>query len=698
MRIKKHMPNTIILILFLISPSLWGHGLPPDNLIGVRVPKSPGLSNGSKPIIVSDQYARMLGKALFWDTNLGSDGMACASCHYHAGADERITNQMNPGQRHLDSLTGETFQATASGASGGINYTLKASDFPTYQLTDPTDRTSAIKFRSDDVIGSSGTNLGLFEAVYPTGTSTDKCSELFDPIFHLDRKNTRRTTDRNAPSVINAAFNYRSFWDGRANNLFNGESSWGNRDRQAGAWVTGPGGIAYKRNLALVNASLASQAVAPPINDAEMSCKQRNMADIGVKMLQRRALESQTVSPDDSAFGRHALKEGKGINLTYEALIRKAFSKRFWGGTGNFGSQKDGTPYTMMQANFALFFGIAIMEYEKTLISNKSPYDTPMGPGHVPKGLNDQQKRGLQIFLNGHCQNCHGGPAFTAAADPFLLKVQDGYPNLVTRSSVDGSVGADAHNVLRDIGFANTSVTPTAWDIGAGDVDPWGNPLSFSGEYAKALSNGTGVLVDPVSIFACTFEVPFVFDWSLGSLQEPNLKYPAAKCKGYREQGLIPTASAWSTERQLPNQGKAGVATAGTFKIPSLRNVELTGPYMHNGSMKNLEEVIEFYNRGGNLINANHFETFVFPQGFSTQEKSDLIAFLKSLTDERVRWEKAPFDHPELTIPNGASPGVGASIRPNVTADNMEVIPAVGKAGRTAAQGPLESFERALTP
>jgi hypothetical protein len=119
---------------------------------------------------------------------------------------------------------------------------------------------------------------------------------------------------------------------------------------------------------------------------------------------------------------------------------------------------------------------------------------------------------------------------------------------------------------------------------------------------------------------------------------------------------------------------------------------------MHNGSMKSLEEVIEFYDRGGNLVNANHFETFVFPQGFSAQDKADLVAFLKSLTDERVRWERAPFDHPQITIPTGVIPGAPSALRANINADSYETIPAVGKNGRSLAEGPLEPFEKALSP
>lgn len=67
------------------------------------------------------------------------------------------------------------------------------------------------------------------------------------------------------------------------------------------------------------------------------------------------------------------------------------------------------------------------------------------------------------------------------------------------------------------------------------------------------------------------------------------------------------------------------------FKVPSLRNVALTAPYMHDGSLATLEEVIEHYNSGGE----NHFNksTLINPLGLNMSEKEDLIAFLSSLTD-----------------------------------------------------------------
>lgn len=68
------------------------------------------------------------------------------------------------------------------------------------------------------------------------------------------------------------------------------------------------------------------------------------------------------------------------------------------------------------------------------------------------------------------------------------------------------------------------------------------------------------------------------------------------------------------------------------FKVPSLRNIELTAPYMHDGSLPTLEAVVEHYNTGGK--NHPQKNSMVNPLNLSQKEKSDLIAFLKSLTDE----------------------------------------------------------------
>ncbi|NPA49778.1 MAG: cytochrome-c peroxidase, partial [Thermodesulfobacteria bacterium] len=66
------------------------------------------------------------------------------------------------------------------------------------------------------------------------------------------------------------------------------------------------------------------------------------------------------------------------------------------------------------------------------------------------------------------------------------------------------------------------------------------------------------------------------------------------------------------------------------FKTPILRNVAVTGPYMHDGSIETLKEVIELYNQGGHK---NPFlASGIRPLNLTEQEKKDLVEFLKSLT------------------------------------------------------------------
>lgn len=68
------------------------------------------------------------------------------------------------------------------------------------------------------------------------------------------------------------------------------------------------------------------------------------------------------------------------------------------------------------------------------------------------------------------------------------------------------------------------------------------------------------------------------------------------------------------------------------FKVPSLRNVELSAPYMHNGIFGNLLEVVDHYNAGGKPH--PNKSKLLKPLNLSEQEKSDLVAFLKTLTDQ----------------------------------------------------------------
>jgi hypothetical protein len=111
----------------------------------------------------------------------------------------------------------------------------------------------------------------------------------------------------------------------------------------------------------------------------------------------------------------------------------------------------------------------------------------------------------------------------------------------------------------------------------------------------------------------------------------------------------------------VPNR----VIRNGSFKAAQLREVELTGPYFHNGGKLTLRQVIDFYDRGGDfpVTNASDRDFHLVNNNVEVQsnlteaEKVALVDFLLELTDPRVRNEQAPFDHPEVIVPlDGLAP------------------------------------------
>jgi cytochrome c peroxidase len=276
--------------------------------------------------------------------------------------------------------------------------------------------------------------------------------------------------------------------------------------------------------------------------------------------------------------------------------------------------------------------------------------------------LTAQEKRGFDIFQNkGKCAACHNGPEFTGAAS--RLQAENQQNGLVERMLM-----GDNNVALYDNGFYNTGVRPTVEDRGVGGTDPFGNPLSFTRQFKLSLQGHS--MLDPFQVDPCTFAVnPCV------PVTDPS----------FRD------------------------AVDGAFKTPSLRNAELTGPFFHNGGQATLEQVVEFYNRGGDRRgpdgndttglspNGSNLDADIEPLGLTTQDKADLVAFLKRpLTDDRVRWERAPFDHPELSVAHGAVGNehlVTDLNLDNKGDDTLVLVPAVGAGGRLPLiQGPLMPF------
>jgi cytochrome c peroxidase len=638
--------------------------------------------------IVTSDWAFVLGKALFWDSAAGSDGQACASCHFHGGADPRVTNQISPGLKSIQSDT--TFQRTASGG-GGPNYTLSGKDFPFHKLADPNDQNSAVLFDTNDTAASAGTFGGSLVAVAKSLDHTEKCTTRPFDEFHITTAGsnksvlTRKVEPRNTPSVINAIFNIRQFWDGRANMDFNGVNPFGPRDGSARLVVFDPAtGKPGLQPFLLSGASLASQAVGPALSDFEMSCTNRSFADLGRKLSLRAPLGGQVINPTDSMFGQFAefgdlravnARTGVGLGLdpkySYINLIKQSFDPRYWADTRKWRAV-DGklvadpvNGYTQLELNFSMFWGISIMLYEATLVSDDSPFDRFMDNGGISPvlGFGAAEIRGLSVFSNeGGCIHCHTGPVLSGPAVGINHLAED---NQIERMpTLDGGIA------LYDNGFYNIGVRPTRDDPGVGGVDPFGNSFSFTRQF---VANPFFPRPDNYQVDPCQWIVPF------------------SNC------GVLPDDFGPLTQR---------VAVDGAFKMPTLRNVGLTPPYFHNGGQGTLAQVVQFYSRGGDRRSVSNGDTSgsgsigedpltapasgsnvhpeIFKRNLTPQQRSDLVAFLKSLTDDRVRCHAAPFDHPELTVSNGANPNPALAVD-GKAADIVLTVAATGQTGLTAS-------------
>lgn len=626
------------------------------NLPGdLRAVPVPGPSDQDLAEYVKDkQVAIALGKAFFWDMNVGSDGVqACASCHFRAGADPRSKNQLSPGLKHVP-------QRDLAFKLGGPNYQLTDSDFPLTRLAIAGQRGALDQGTdSNEVVGSQGVPF-LDHGPDPLGAQ-------------VGRLKTRRVEPRNTPTVINAVFNHRQLWDGRAENIFNGVNPLGARDPKARVMAS-VGGNLVEVQVALVNSSLASQAVGPVVSEIEQAEPGRTAHDLardvlrgkrshrlGKRVRGSRPLKQQLVDPSDSVLGLLSRYPERGLRVkSYDEMIRAAFQNKYWESDRFVQIAEDGTVsivedrdkdqttevYRLIEYNFALFFGLSVQLYEATLVSDDTPWDrfrrhhpdpidpalnpwTNTNPDHITRfalfgaHLFNDRTRGPN---NLRCSNCHEGPELTDAS--------------VRRIGLaaNGSVRNRDGNII-DKGFNNIGVRPTEDDLGVGASDAFG-PLSHSKQFFPD-------------------SVPANFDG-------------AAITKGF--------------------------GVEGAFKVPSLRNVALTAPYFHNGDTPSLRAAVLFYSRGGNVAPLTQREgTPIEPLGIAnmtSDEVDAVVAWLELLTDERVRIAAAPFDHPQLFVPNGHRGNHHQVERgdDDYAKDDLLEIPMTGASGGPPLPGFLEGI------
>jgi hypothetical protein len=719
-----------------------------------------------------DRWAVVLGKALFWDEQVGSTGNACASCHFDAGSDLRLRNQLNPGANDItfgpggDTSFGSTRSDTGavlpghmpSGAVAGPNYKLTSGDLPFHHLSDESNRNSPLVTTTNDRSGPQGTFAAQFEHV-GHGGGDDACGPADASEYHVGPYAARQVEPRQSSSFIDAAFNPRNFWDNRANNLFNGVGVFGLRDvvgdpsnpddpRNNNRLVIADHGQPTLGYLQVEDASLASQSEAPPVSAVEMSCAGRTFPELGRKLLSTIPLRRQKVSHHDSVLGPFVSPSGHGLRISdsYAQLIMRTFDPKYWALPGRYRIEhgrliRDPHGYTQMELNFSMFWGIAIMEYERTQISDRSEFDElqasgrlAMTPSFIPGAGGCQSPtgdvdpllvRGCTIFARfnpspfiptppdgirgGNCFVCHDAPGggVGLASQPMLTEV-----------AVPAGASAplflevtDIHNVqdLRDNGASNIGLRDVVSDLLSGGKDPYGNPLSFGRQYWNYLHGQPDAILDP--------ELQRLVD----SGGAPTLVGPQ-------------DPPGPSTFVKLEDDGAA--------KVPILRNVALTPPYFNWGGYPSLRQVLKVYNRGMNRrditgaggpdahgssctrgddtgtgpdgnqvwpIQGDDCGTnttgVIVPLGLSdcdangepnaaclargqTVEDDDLAAvvrFLESLTDHRVQCDEAPFDHPELHVRDGHF--AHDFDHDGEADDRVFDLPAVGAEGFSPASG-----------
>lgn len=111
----------------------------------------------------------------------------------------------------------------------------------------------------------------------------------------------------------------------------------------------------------------------------------------------------------------------------------------------------------------------------------------------------------------------------------------------------------------------------------------------------------------------------------------------------------------------------------GEFRVPSLRNAALRGTFFHNGNFTTLNQVVAFYNRGGDFNGPNKPNNLIRPLGLNAGAQADIVAFIQAMTDPRVANETGPFDRPTLYMESNRVPAITGTGR----AGSGNVVPQI---------------------
>jgi cytochrome c peroxidase len=207
--------------------------------------------------------------------------------------------------------------------------------------------------------------------------------------------------------------------------------------------------------------------------------------------------------------------------------------------------------------------------------------------------------------------------------------------NMQAHEIVDAVKGKDYYEPLFRKAFGDSQITSERVSQAiAAFVNAMGSYRSRFDDAANTQPNGWANYESTFSKFsAAENRGKAIYNSNCASCHSSNFGRPV---KIYSNNGLDVATS---------DKGVGGIsgssAEMGTFKVPTLRNIAITGPYMHDGRFNTLEEVIEHYSTGikdhPNLGSELRSSSSPVRMNFSAQDKQDLIAFLNTLTDEEFR-------------------------------------------------------------
>ncbi len=158
----------------------------------------------------------------------------------------------------------------------------------------------------------------------------------------------------------------------------------------------------------------------------------------------------------------------------------------------------------------------------------------------------------------------------------------------------------------------------------------------------KALAQFTGLMISSNS----RYDKYMRHEDTLTTIEKEGLKLFRAKCENCHKEPLFTDNSfrniGLAYDTLLKDSGRAIITGMEDdfmkFKVPSLRNVELTYPYMHDGRFKNLQQVLNHYSKG-DFRSANFDKSILRIVGLNEMGKMQIIAFLKTLTDKTFTYD-----------------------------------------------------------